>query len=105
MPEYGMGHHRFFLCPPGLITKEDLPAKWGLLYAHSNRIEMVVDARVNGCWGRVSFTPDRRSEIVMLASALRRLPHDNLRGPEVRPLRLRKVALAPADVSLSCASL
>jgi len=33
-PEGGMGQFRYFMCPPGIIRAEDLPAKWGLLYAH-----------------------------------------------------------------------
>lgn len=28
----GMGNFRYYLCPEGLIKKEDLPNKWGLIY-------------------------------------------------------------------------
>ncbi len=31
-PEKGMGDWRFYLCEPGVITVDDLPAGWGLLY-------------------------------------------------------------------------
>lgn len=28
----GMGNWRFYLCPKGMIRKEELPEKWGLIY-------------------------------------------------------------------------
>ena len=28
----GMGMYRFYMCPTGLIKKEELPEKWGLIY-------------------------------------------------------------------------
>lgn len=38
----GVGVYRFYLCPTGLIRVEELPAKWGLLYADGRKIEAVV---------------------------------------------------------------
>lgn len=34
-PETGVGNWRFYLCPEALITIEDLPEGWGLLWANS----------------------------------------------------------------------
>lgn len=31
-PGCGMGDWRFYVCPTGMITPEDLPPKWGLMY-------------------------------------------------------------------------
>ena len=31
-PELGIGEYRSYLCPSGVIGKEDLPEKWGLLW-------------------------------------------------------------------------
>jgi len=32
-PDQGIGSFRSYLCPEGIIKPEDLPLKWGLLYA------------------------------------------------------------------------
>ncbi|NEH32643.1 hypothetical protein [Rhizobium ruizarguesonis] len=31
-PQRGMGHYRSYLCPKGLITPEDVPENWGLIW-------------------------------------------------------------------------
>ena len=31
-PDLGMGNYRYFLCPENLISTDELPEKWGLLY-------------------------------------------------------------------------
>ena len=36
-PAIGMGDWRFYVCPEGIITPEDLPAKWGLFYFTSRK--------------------------------------------------------------------
>lgn len=33
-PEFGMGSHRYYCCPTGVIKKEDLPEGWGLIYVN-----------------------------------------------------------------------
>lgn len=43
----GLGIYRFFLVPEGLVTPEEIPAKWGLLYAKSRAIETIVKPRGN----------------------------------------------------------
>lgn len=40
-PEKGMGDWRFYLCEPGVITVDDLPTGWGLLYAINGRVRKV----------------------------------------------------------------
>lgn len=35
-PELGMGKHRYYICPKGLIKKEELPTGWGLIYVDEN---------------------------------------------------------------------
>lgn len=39
--EFGLGQRRFYLTPPNLVTVEELPEGWGLLYCHPNKIEVV----------------------------------------------------------------
>lgn len=39
----GMGNWRYYLCPEGLIVPDDLPEKWGLIYADDKgRVRPVV---------------------------------------------------------------
>jgi hypothetical protein len=37
-PEFAMGRYRFFLCPWELIRVDELPGKWGLLWARNGRV-------------------------------------------------------------------
>lgn len=78
VPEQGMGAHRLFMCPPGLISPDELPAGWGLLYAHRKKVERVVGPKGNIGWSYPAF-PDRNrdGELILLLSALRRV---ELRG-------------------------
>lgn len=75
----GMGCYRYFMCPPGLIKADELPARWGLLYAHAKKVE-VVRGRHPRKWdaSQQTFyhTPDRAAEAAMLYSALGRLRID-----------------------------
>lgn len=75
-PELGMGDWRFYLCPPGIITVEDLPAGWGLLYCTPRMIKQVhgVPDGINLRWGgTLPLKGNKADEITMLVSALRRL--------------------------------
>jgi hypothetical protein len=40
-PEKGMGEFRYYCCPTGVISEEDLPENWGLLYYQDNKIHIV----------------------------------------------------------------
>lgn len=42
----GMGKHRYYLCPKDLIHPEELPSKWGLLYATTGQIREIVKPEV-----------------------------------------------------------
>ncbi len=61
----GMGHRRYYLCPPDLIQVKDLPPKWGLLWAAKGQVTVKREAR---------GYPDRNlaAEVQFLASMLRR---------------------------------
>lgn len=77
-PAKGVGDWRFYLCPKGLISVEDLPIGWGLLYADGARIKPVHGVPPNTAWwsGR-PFSGEKRCETQMLYSACRRM---ELRG-------------------------
>lgn len=73
-PELGMGDWRFYLTPPGLITADELPEGWGLLYCHPNKIEEVHGIPTNTILvSKKPFTGHHVNEKIIMYSALRRL--------------------------------
>jgi len=69
-PDYGMGNFRVFLTPPGLIQPEELPERWGLLYAYPSRI--VTQQGYSPRRPSYYFKANTKNETTMLVSALRR---------------------------------
>lgn len=63
-PELGIGDFRFYLCPSGLITPEDLPPRWGLLWYDGRSIEIIVDVLDTGNYIS-SGNPNRFEKHVM----------------------------------------
>jgi hypothetical protein len=63
--EYGMGDHRYYATPKGLIKPEELPDGWGLLEVSEHQINKQVEPHKKKC--------NKRHECLMLMSALRRL--------------------------------
>lgn len=59
----GLGLYRFYLCPADLIQPDELPERWGLLYARGRHIEGVV-APLGNAWPRPA---ERMSEAVQAA--------------------------------------
>ena len=78
-PEYGMGNYRFYLCEPGVISEDEVPLGWGLLYALEKKVKQVRGMRGN-CGavdaGVFQFAANIRSERTLLLSALRRGDED-----------------------------
>jgi hypothetical protein len=73
--ERALGLHRYYMVPPGLVTAAETPERWGLLYAHPKRVEVVKGKRPK-CWTPQSdFTcePHRENEMGVLFSLLCRL--------------------------------
>lgn len=98
--DHGMGTWRFYCCPKGLIKKEELPEKWGLIYIdEKGKARVEYDCRVKKIFkeatkydllylprtvkdGKVSrltradenrFVPNHKTERNIMYSALRRL--------------------------------
>lgn len=74
----GMGNYRLYCCPKGLIKKEELPEKWGLIYVNENGKATLVHNCFNNKGGNMfleenRFEANREEEIKMLYTALRRL--------------------------------
>jgi hypothetical protein len=74
-PELGVGSWRFYLCPPGIITIDDLPEGWGLLYAVEGKIKKVHGWPPNTRWSTPPFAgrTNKDAEMSMMYSALRRM--------------------------------
>lgn len=63
-PETGMGKYRWYICPQGLITADELPAGWGLLYVgKGGMIKEITSALPQA-------THNKDAEYLMLTSAL-----------------------------------
>jgi hypothetical protein len=43
----GIGLYRFYICPAGLISADELPPRWGLLHVEGRRITEVARPRGN----------------------------------------------------------
>lgn len=79
----GVGTYRYFMCPEGLITIDDLPERWGLLWVNKRGHVKVMAGHVtcqmvNGYGARLwetvwAFEADRITELNMLAYMFRRV--------------------------------
>ncbi len=74
-PDMGVGTYRFYMCPEGVIKKDDLPEGWGLVWVDANgKARQKVGPKGN-CWGACKFLfaeKNMNAEQHMLVSALRR---------------------------------
>ena len=65
MPELALGRQRYYLCPWEMINKNELPERWGLLWAKGDRIYIKVVA--------IPFAEyNRQGELRFLNSMVRR---------------------------------
>lgn len=77
-PSMGMGDWRFFICPAGLISEDELPSGWGLLEVKGTRVFKVCGWPGNCGWTvNKPFSADKQAECDYMYSALRRV---QLRG-------------------------
>ena len=42
VPQMGMGKYRFYMCPTGLIEKNELPDNWGLIYVSEKGVAKLI---------------------------------------------------------------
>lgn len=75
-PWMGMGTFRFYLCPAGIITAQDLPEKWGLIWVdEKGRARLQIGPKGNIWSTQEAFRFDEKNtqaEQAILVSALRR---------------------------------
>lgn len=64
LPDDGIGEHRYYCCPDGLIKSDELPEKWGLIYEVDGRLEVIKNAERQ--------VANHRAEITICTSIMRR---------------------------------
>jgi hypothetical protein len=80
----GLGNYRLYLCPENMISIDELPSRWGLLYAAGKRIVPVHMPKGNmwlssyyrdrdNSWGPFCHESDHNAERAALFSIARRL--------------------------------
>lgn len=71
----GMGKRRFYLCPKGLIKKEELPEGWGLVYVDEKKKAKTIHYPYKGNIEERhgGFEKNNVAEMGVMYSALRRL--------------------------------
>lgn len=60
----GAGNFRYYLCPHGIISPDELPNEWGLLYANGDDISVIKEAKEQDA--------NNRTENAILCSIMRR---------------------------------
>lgn len=65
----GMGNFKYYICPSGLINKEEIPDKWGLLYYEKGNISIIKKA--------MNHIPNLESERALLITLNKNKIYDN----------------------------
>lgn len=71
--QIGMGCWRFYLCPAGIINKNDLPDGWGLLWITNKTIRKIHGFPIGCNWSKPPFDGNKICETEVLVNALRRM--------------------------------
>jgi len=90
-PQLGMGGYRYYLCETGVITEEDLPPQWGLLWVDGRRIRTVVKSD----W---RTDHNAKAEVALLVSALRRCVTASTVGVSVKCYTIKTKSTATLGV-------
>jgi hypothetical protein len=75
-PERGMGNYRYYLAPKGMISVDELPARWGLMEEHNGRVRLTKVASHQAS--------ERRNEVCVLLSLTRRIGQNAPQGVSVK---------------------
>ena len=79
--ECQLGLYRLYLCPAGLINKDNLPSGWGLLYCYPNKVTIEVEPTEN------DIGKARTEEHYVLYSIVRRACIRGLLPELVKPIK------------------
>jgi len=75
VPSLGLGCLRYYLAPRGVIARDDLPPRWGLIIAHGDGCRRSIKAADQLAWAEQS---ERRYLMALLARL-------ELRAPRLQP--------------------
>ena len=89
-PDFGMGTHRYYMAPSGLIQPSELPEAWGLLEVRGSRIRHLVEAQYQDV--------DQRAEIQLLLSCLRRIGQNPPPGMSLKAYTFQTACTATLGV-------
>lgn len=89
-PEMGIGQHRYYMTPPGLLAPDLLPPKWGLLEVGYK----VLTVRAAYCFGEINL----RHELGLLLSTLRRIGQTAQKGVSVRCYTIESKNMATVGI-------
>jgi hypothetical protein len=76
-----MGLYRYYLCPDGMISLDELPAGWGLLYVRKSRIWVARQSNIN--------ERDGSAEMDCMLSAIRRIGENPPEGVSIKFYTIR----------------
>lgn len=74
-PELGVGHHRYYMCPEGVIEIKDLPDGWGLIYVKFEKATVICGNDDNNFWDVPIFKVNKDNEQKMIRTALQKTIH------------------------------
>lgn len=105
----GLGVYRLYLCPAELLAVEDIPKKWGLLWARGKRIEAIrmplgniwpnhsTAQRYPSNWALFAHVPDHSAERAVMYSIARRralTPTEEQYEAQLRQIRADQARVA-----------
>ncbi len=94
-PDMGMGDLRYFCTPPGLVEKDEVPSRWGLIEVkHDGSARVVKESE--------KFQSNKAAEVTMLISLLCRLRVETGRHVKIRAYSIDNGAEPRATVTMDC---
>lgn len=88
----GVGHFRYYLTTPGIISEDEIPTCWGLLYWDGKKVSVV---RTSSGY----YEYNKQSEIGILLSTLRRVGVNCPKGVSIRVYTLETSNRASVHLS------
>ena len=94
-PKKGMGDHRFYLCPEGVIKPDEIPEGFGLIYVNEKgKTKVIAGNTKNTQWYKRPFIANKDNERLMLLSSLRRVKRNGDLSKIFEPKKLYGVYLS-----------
>ena len=71
----GLGNFRYYVCEPNVITIDDLPPRWGLIYVYEKQVRVMhgYNPRIRMSWQHWHHKSHDKNERALLYSACRRI--------------------------------